>query len=117
MQWISKLAQTMGKRLLTHSPKWMLRTLAATGDLKTKAASQTALTNLDTAIGTVSTERSKLGAVQNRLEHTVNNLGTTSENLQAAESRVRDVDMAKEMMELHEEQHSCSSCTSYACSS
>ncbi|PKM94919.1 MAG: flagellin [Firmicutes bacterium HGW-Firmicutes-1] len=54
---------------------------------------------LDTAITKVSTERSKLGSVQNRLEHTINNLGTSSENLTAAESRVRDVDMAKEMME------------------
>ena len=57
------------------------------------------LSLVDTAIGKVSTERSKLGAVQNRLEHTINNLGTSSENLTAAESRVRDVDMAKEMME------------------
>ncbi|MNP79317.1 putative flagellin YvzB [compost metagenome] len=40
-----------------------------------------------------------MGAVQNRLEHTINNLGTSSENLTAAESRIRDVDMAKEMME------------------
>ncbi|MBO1685807.1 flagellin N-terminal helical domain-containing protein [Clostridium butyricum] len=53
---------------------------------------------LDNAINKVSSERSKLGAVQNRLEHTINNLGTSSENLTAAESRVRDVDMAKEMM-------------------
>ncbi len=48
---------------------------------------------------TVSAERSKLGANQNRLEHTINNLGTSSENLTAAESRVRDTDMAKTMME------------------
>lgn len=54
---------------------------------------------VDTAITKVSTQRSKLGAVQNRLEHTINNLSTSSENLTAAESRVRDVDMAKEMME------------------
>jgi len=52
---------------------------------------------LDTAIKTVSGERAKLGAVQNRLEHTINNLGAASENLTAAESRVRDVDMAQEM--------------------
>ncbi|MGI6555698.1 MAG: flagellin, partial [Bacillota bacterium] len=51
------------------------------------------------AIEAVSTERSKLGAYQNRLEHTINNLGTSAENLTAAESRIRDVDMAKEMME------------------
>lgn len=53
---------------------------------------------LDTAISTVSTERSKLGAYQNRLDHTIANLQTASENLTAAESRIRDVDMASEMM-------------------
>jgi len=57
------------------------------------------ITTINTAIETVSKERSKLGAYQNRLEHTINNLGTGAENLQAAESRIRDVDMAKEMME------------------
>ncbi|MBP1965803.1 flagellin [Paenibacillus aceris] len=60
--------------------------------------------NLDlvqSAINAVSTLRSDLGAVQNRLEHTINNLGTTAENLQAAESRIRDVDMAKEMSEFN----------------
>jgi flagellin len=56
------------------------------------------LTDIQTAIETVSDSRATLGAIQNRLEHTINNLGTTQENLQAAESRVRDVDMAKEMM-------------------
>ncbi len=56
------------------------------------------VTTIDTALETVSTERAKLGALQNRLEHTINNLGTSSENLSAAESRIRDVDMAKEMM-------------------
>jgi len=55
------------------------------------------LTKVQKAIDEVSEIRSGLGAVQNRLEHTVNNLGTTAENLQAAESRIRDVDMAKEM--------------------
>lgn len=57
------------------------------------------LTTIDAAINTVSGERDKLGALQNRLEHTINNLGTASENLTAAESRIRDVDMAQEMME------------------
>ncbi|WP_010094203.1 flagellin Hag [Ornithinibacillus scapharcae] len=57
------------------------------------------LASIDTAINTVSTQRSDLGAVQNRLEHTINNLGASAENLTAAESRIRDVDMAKEMME------------------
>jgi flagellin len=57
------------------------------------------LDTLDAAINKVSDFRSNLGANQNRLEHTINNLSTASENLTAAESRVRDVDMAKEMME------------------
>ncbi|ADL52097.1 flagellin [Clostridium cellulovorans] len=57
-----------------------------------------AITSINTAIKTVSTQRSSLGANQNRLEHTIANLDNASENLQAAESRVRDVDMAKEMM-------------------
>jgi flagellin len=63
------------------------------------ASANNAITLINTAIETVSSERSKLGAVQNRLEHTINNLGATAENLTAAESRIRDVDMAKEMME------------------
>ncbi|MDM5319557.1 flagellin Hag [Bacillus altitudinis] len=54
---------------------------------------------VDGAIKQVSAQRSKLGAIQNRLEHTINNLGTSGENLTAAESRIRDVDMAKEMSE------------------
>ncbi|MCG3089597.1 flagellin [Sporosarcina cyprini] len=64
-----------------------------------QASADAAITTIQTAIDTVSAERSKLGAMQNRLEHTINNLGTSSENLTAAESRIRDVDMAKEMME------------------
>lgn len=58
----------------------------------------TAITNIQSAIAKVSDTRSELGAVQNRLEHTIKNLDTGAENLQAAESRIRDVDMAKEMM-------------------
>ena len=57
-----------------------------------------ALDIIDAAIKQVSGERSKLGAVQNRLEHTIANLDNAAENLQAAESRIRDVDMAQEMM-------------------
>lgn len=55
---------------------------------------------IEDAINKVSGTRADLGALQNRLEHTVNNLGVTSENLTSAESRIRDVDMAKEMMEM-----------------
>jgi flagellin len=57
-----------------------------------------AIGKIDSAIDAVSKERAKLGAMQNRLDHTINNLSVTSENLTAAESRIRDVDMAKEMM-------------------
>ncbi len=67
-------------------------------DVSDAKKSDVAVTTIQSAIDKVSAERSKLGAYQNRLEHTINNLGTSSENLTAAESRVRDVDMAKEMM-------------------
>ena len=58
-----------------------------------------AITTINKAIESVSAERSKLGAMQNRLNHSIKNLDTSAENLQAAESRIRDADMAKEMME------------------
>ncbi|MDR5586532.1 MULTISPECIES: flagellin [Clostridium] len=63
-----------------------------------KYSANAAISTVQNALEKVSSQRSKLGAVQNRLEHTINNLGTASENLQASESRIRDVDMAKEMM-------------------
>jgi len=68
-------------------------------DVNTQTGASSAISAIDTAIESVSAERSKLGATQNRLDHTINNLTTTSENISAAESRIRDVDMAKEMME------------------
>lgn len=68
-------------------------------DITTQSTASGAVSLINNALEKVSTERSKLGAFQNRLEHTINNLGASSENLTAAESRVRDVDMAKEMME------------------
>lgn len=63
----------------------------------TQDAANIALGVIDTATATVTTMRSKLGAIENRLDHTINNLTTSSENLTAAESRIRDVDMASEM--------------------
>ncbi|MFD1992634.1 flagellin [Paenibacillus nicotianae] len=60
----------------------------------------TSLTSISSAIEKVATQRANLGAVQNRLEYTSNNLGTTVENLTASESRIRDTDMAKEMVAL-----------------
>ncbi|NLD18155.1 MAG: flagellin [Tissierellia bacterium] len=69
-------------------------------NISTQSGADSAITTLDEAINKVSQQRSALGAVQNRLEHTIKNLDNAAENLQAAESRIRDVDMAKEMMEL-----------------
>ena len=65
--------------------------------VSTLAGASAAISNLDTAIGKVSDARASMGAIQNRLQHTIANLGTASENLTAAESRIRDVDMAAEM--------------------
>lgn len=62
-------------------------------------AASTAIGLIQSAINQVSSQRSALGALQNRLEHTIANLDTTAENTQAAESRIRDVDMASEMVE------------------
>jgi len=68
-------------------------------DITTAKKATGAITQINNALEFVSSERSKLGAIQNRLEHTIKNLDTAAENLQASESRIRDVDMAKEMME------------------
>lgn len=66
-------------------------------DVSTHDRATAAIKVVNNAIEKVSEQRSQLGAYQNRLEHTINNLGTSSENLTSAESRIRDVDMAKEM--------------------
>ncbi len=66
--------------------------------VSSNAAAGTSMTSIQNAIKSVSDQRSKLGAIQNRLEHTIANLDTTSENTSAAESRIRDVDMADEMV-------------------
>lgn len=70
----------------------------SSGGLLTHEDASRAIGMFDEAIKKVSSERGKIGATQNRLEHTINNLATTQENLTAAESRIRDVDMAKEIM-------------------
>ncbi|MED4888217.1 flagellin [Lysinibacillus sp. FSL R7-0073] len=67
-------------------------------NISTQTGADAAITTINTALENVSVQRSQLGAWQNRLEHTINNLGASSENLTAAESRIRDTDMAKEMM-------------------
>ncbi|WP_414840612.1 flagellin [Enterococcus saccharolyticus] len=71
---------------------------AAVGDAAGRENASDAIKNIDDAIKTVSGQRSDLGAAQNRLSHTVKNLTTTKENLAEANSRIRDVDMAEEMM-------------------
>ena len=68
-------------------------------DVSTHENATAAVKVINNAIEAVSSERSKLGAFSNRLEHTITNLGTSAENMTAAESRIRDVDMAKEMMQ------------------
>ena len=67
-------------------------------DISTAAGADTAIDKIKKAIDTVSSTRGDLGAIQNRLEHTINNLGVTTENITSAESRIRDTDMAEEMM-------------------
>ena len=74
-----------------------LDSLRKTGIMSEEASSD-AIDKIKTAINTVSTTRAGLGALQNRLEHTINNLDVAVENLSAANSRIRDTDMAKEMM-------------------
>ncbi|USD17434.1 flagellin [Priestia megaterium] len=88
--------------------EWKAQTKTALGEdavdistvsIATKTDAQAAIDTMDDAIKSVSASRAQMGAYQNRLEHSINNLNTSSENLTAAESRIRDVDMAKEMME------------------
>lgn len=73
-------------------------------DISTQSGASQALAVIETAIKQVSTQRGEFGAVQNRLEHTINNLGVTSENLSASESRIRDADMAQEMTKFTKQQ-------------
>lgn len=91
-QWKSALNEAGVKLTATAAIKKTLNM----GSFKTAGS---AITKIQKAISIVSTQRSALGALQNRLEHTVKNLDTTAENTQAAESLLRDVDMASEMVE------------------
>ncbi|WP_077619691.1 flagellin [Bacillus sinesaloumensis] len=74
-------------------------TTASAASIGSQGSAAAAIDSINSLIETVSSGRSYLGAMQNRLEHTISNLDNASENLTAAESRIRDVDMAKEMME------------------
>jgi flagellin len=79
--------------------------LGSTADVATLSLGDAAaIASIDAAINAVSAARSEFGAVQNRLEHTLNNLATYQENLMASESRIRDVDMASEMVQFSKNQ-------------
>jgi flagellin len=97
-----QIGASSGQTLSLNSASFSLGSVHASVadyDLSTQTGAQVALDDIETQINAVSAARSYLGANQNRLEHTIKNLDTYAENLQASESRIRDVDMAKEMME------------------
>jgi len=93
-----QIGPTSGETLKIASAKMGSSALSVAAiDVSTVSKANSAITTINKAINSVSTHRAKLGASQNRLEHTINNLKTTNENMTAAESRIRDTDMAKEM--------------------
>jgi flagellin len=97
-----QIGASSGQTLALDGTKFSLTSVhtAVSGySLSTQTGAQAALADIENQINAVSAARSYLGANQNRLEHTIKNLDTYAENLQASESRIRDVDMAKEMME------------------
>ena len=88
-----------GQRIELNISSMSASALKVSGlEVSSFAKAGSAMTKIQNAIDTVSTQRATLGAVQNRLEHTIANLDTTSENTSASESRIRDTDMAKEMV-------------------
>ena len=89
--------QTMNLKISTAVSATGLNVNNITVDSNANAGN--AMESVQKAIESVSKQRSKLGAIQNRLEHTINNLDTNAENTQAAESRIRDTDMAEEMVQ------------------
>ena len=93
-----QIGPTSGETLSIAAAKMDATSLGVNGiAVGSVSDANSAITKINDAINTVSTHRAKLGASQNRLEHTINNLKTTNENMTAAESRIRDTDMAKEM--------------------
>lgn len=90
-------AKFVATKIVTNGTDSIVR--EASLDVSSAPNATNAVKTINNAIEAVSSERSKLGAFQNRLEHTINNLGTSSENLTSAESRIRDVNMAQEMSE------------------
>ena len=95
---VVQIGPTSGETLTIATAKMGSTALGVNAvDVSTVSKANSAITTINKAINSVSTHRAKLGASQNRLEHTINNLKTTNENMTAAESRIRDTDMAKEM--------------------
>jgi flagellin len=89
-----------GQKIGVHISQMNATQLKVTGlKVSTFASAGTAMDAIQSGINKVSTQRSALGALQNRLEHTIKNLDNISENTQTAESRIRDTDMAAEMVE------------------
>jgi flagellin len=97
---MSQIGANSGQTTFVSMGDMRARALGVDGvDISSKWGAATAIETVNSALAKVSHQRSSLGAIQNRLEHTIKNLDTAAENLQAAESRIRDVDMAKEIME------------------
>ena len=95
---LMQVGPTADERLTISYLKMDSSALGVNGlSVSTVSKANSAITKINTAINTVSGYRADLGAAQNRLEHTINNLKVTSENMTAAESRIRDTDMAKEI--------------------
>lgn len=94
-----QVGDTQGQTITVSIDNMDTASLGLTGlDISSQTGAQAAITTIKAAIDKVSSQRGALGAIQNRLEHTINNLGVTTENITAAESRIRDTDMAEEMM-------------------
>ena len=93
----NQIGVTLG-RMATDSIGSTTLAMVADIDISDVAGAKDAIDIANAAIDAISSMRSTFGALQNRLDHTINNLGVQTENITAAESRIRDVDMAKEMM-------------------
>ncbi|MCD6450002.1 MAG: flagellin [Thermotogaceae bacterium] len=104
-QLIFQIGSNEGHNMFTGIDEMSAKALGVQGlDVSDQNSAERSIMIVDAAIHRVSTARAKLGAIQNRLEHTISNLGVASENLTAAESRIRDADMAKEMMAFTKQQ-------------
>ncbi|MCT4613196.1 MAG: flagellin [Clostridia bacterium] len=93
-----RFASAVGRGKVVISDDQLTATVTSGVDITDATTANDAIETITEAVNSVSAERAKMGATQNRLEHTINNLGASAENMTAAESRIRDVDMAKEMM-------------------